>query len=151
MGNLVQKNLFTLINGFFKSRIAGIKSWQLLIMFLNVAHLSHPTLSFSLTHLSRVRPALSQTCLRHAPRLPPYPPNSLYKYRPQNITAIGSTKMEQIVDAENLRSHFLQVLCSRRSTEGENQNPWMTIFFWGILIIIFLISSVISGACETCG
>ncbi|KAE8056594.1 hypothetical protein FH972_013350 [Carpinus fangiana] len=87
-------------------------------MFLNVAdHLPHPTLSSSLTLLSRVRPALFQTCLRHAPRLPPYPPNSLYKYRPQTITAIGSTKMEQILDAENLRSHFLQVQRSRRSTE----------------------------------
>ncbi|XP_062165247.1 uncharacterized protein LOC133871829 [Alnus glutinosa] len=91
------------------------------MIFVNIPRLPHPTLSSSLTHHSHVRPALSHTCLRHAARVPPYTPNSLYKYQPRTITATitgsGATKMEQLFDAEKLRSHFLQVLRSRRSSE----------------------------------
>lgn len=116
------------------------------MIFVNVPQLPYPTISSPLTHLTHVRHALSHTCLCHAPRVPPCTPNSLYKYQPRTITAAitgsGATKMEELFDAEKLRSHFLQVLRSRRSSEGENQNPWMSFFvfvFWDIIDCVSLL------------
>ncbi|KAB1204382.1 putative esterase YitV [Morella rubra] len=93
-------------------------------MSVKIPRLPHRTPSFRLTHLSHVRPFLFHTRVLDLPCVGTNPPNFLlrsFKFRSQNISSAiagcEASKMEEFIDAEKLRSHFLQILRSRRSPE----------------------------------
>ncbi|KAF5456507.1 hypothetical protein F2P56_025979 [Juglans regia] len=96
------------------------------MLSVNLRRLPHrtPSPSFLLAHLSHVRLELFLRCVRDAPRLRSYPPRScLFGYKcqslivPSAIAGSAASRMEESIDVEKLRLHFLQVLRSRRSTE----------------------------------
>ncbi|GMY17609.1 putative esterase yitv [Fagus crenata] len=80
---------------------------------------------------SHARPTLPHTCILHvSPRVRTYPPKSLpynknysHSHHVSINTAISSsaipTKMEESIDAVHLRSHFLQVIQSRRPSQPQ--------------------------------
>lgn len=119
---------------------------------------------------SHARPTLPHTCILHvSPRVRTYPPKSLpynknysHSHHVSMNTAISSsaipTKMEESIDAVHLRSHFLQVLQSRRPSQPQGiinpkpTTPFDSLYDTLIFDLFFdLFSSGISWGCKTCG
>lgn len=110
-----------------KKYIKGVRKTG--TMSVKIPRLPHRTPSVRLTHLSHVRPFLFHTRVLDLPCVGTNPPNFLlrsFKFRSQNISSAiagcEASKMEEFIDAEKLRSHFLQVLRSRRSPEGKTKH-----------------------------